>query len=126
MGWQDQAREAARLFEQGDAAAAAAMIAEICENPELVDQDRMLMNVNLATIHDRLGHEDQVLAAYDRAIALSIKPYVFVQESHAAYLFQHGHRHDAVAIWEHLLSFEQLAEDRRAAIEHNLRIARST
>lgn len=125
MAWDDEARRAAELFEQGDHIGAAQIFASICNGTEAGEFDRAVMGVNLATVYGRLGRVDDALASYDFSIALVLRPYVFIQESHAAFLLEKGLRDEAIAVWEHLLGFPQLAEDRRAAIEQNLATARA-
>ncbi len=126
MDWHEECVTAADLFEKGDYATAADIFVRLCEREDIADMDRAYMGYNLARTHDKLGDPESAAASYDFAASMAIKPYVWFQELRAAYLYEHGRRDDAVAVWEHLLTLDLLLPERRAAIEHNLKAATST
>lgn len=121
----EEIQRAANMFEAGDLAGAGAIFARIANDPQVPDFERAMMAINLATVQDRMGNLADALAAYDLAIGLSVKFYAFVQGNHAAFLFERGYREEAIALWEHLLSIEQIEPDRRKVFELNLQTARN-
>jgi tetratricopeptide (TPR) repeat protein len=125
MSRHEEIYRAAAMFDAGDLASAGQIFASIVNDPQVPDFERAMMAINLATVHDRMGNLADALTAYDAAIGFAVKPYAFVQGNRASFLYERGYREEAIALWEHLLSIEQIEPDRRKTFEQNLQTARS-
>ena len=115
----------AQLFEQGNLTDAAAIFKRLCEREDLPHGIRAIMAHNLATTYDKMGHPDHAIATYEYGVSLAVINYVFAQENRANYLFQRKQYDEAIAVWEHLLGLDFLADDSAAAIRHNADQARA-
>jgi len=116
---------AAQLFESGNYADAAAIFKQLCEREDLPHGIRAICAHNLATTYDKMGHAEHALGTYEYGVSLTVINYVFAQENRANYLFQLKRYDEAIAIWEHLLTLDFIAEDRAAGVRHNLGAAKA-
>jgi tetratricopeptide (TPR) repeat protein len=121
--WNDECRHAAELFEKGDYVAAAHIFSALCERTDLAESERGFMAHNLAMAYDKMGEIESAVATYEFAASMSLGPYIYMQSMRAGYLFEHGRKDDAIAIWQHLLTLDNLQPKDRHACEHNLKIA---
>jgi hypothetical protein len=122
--WQDRCREAAALFDQGEHARAAEIFEEIVADESLVQTDRAMMYVNLATAYEKLGSKLKVMNAYEKASEWALHPFVFVETARAQWLLSSGQAHEAAAAVERLTTLPLSAEQRKRA-EENLRSVRA-
>lgn len=120
----DLTRQGAELFEKGDHANALKVFQSIVES-DLPDLDRATMSVNVATVCDKMGHQEHALAWYDHGIALE-EPHArfFVLEKKAEYFVALGRPKDALEIYEGLAGEPFVTMNDLERINHNRKVLR--
>lgn len=124
MDWADECREAAKCFESGDYHAAADTFTRLCERSDIPDNERAWLGHNLAKCYLELRDTESARSSYEFAVTMALGQYVYLQELRAASLIELQLAHEAIAIYEHLLSLDLLLPEKREIFEHNLRILR--
>lgn len=113
----------AELVNAGKLAEAAEVFRALCDNAKIAESIRALMAHNLATVYDKMGHTDTAMKTREYATSIVLTPFVFAEETRAAYLYEKGQVQRAAEVWRSLLGLKMLPSDVKARVEYNLAAA---
>jgi hypothetical protein len=116
----DSLRLTARLVDRGDYADAVTVLRPWMDSG-LPPFEKTIVSYNLAQVYAHLQQAAEVIAWFDRGIALE-RPLrrTLLAEGKAAWLANNGRGDEAVALWLALLGEDLLDADGRARVEANL------
>jgi tetratricopeptide (TPR) repeat protein len=124
-GLRERMLEADRRLTAGDAAGARHVLREALQREDLPPLAESMICLNLAVVEDRLGRIDEALAWHDAAIEAA-RPIgnLWQTEQKAAYLVKLGRNAEAAAAYDAMLRRDDLTDDDRTRIRHNLNVLR--
>ena len=97
------ANRASDLVEAGEHQQAIDVLAQLVES-DLLDFDKAMMWLNIATVRDKMGDHEGALASYAKALEYEGRTSsYFVAQQHAAYLAHLGRYDEGISVYQSLV-----------------------
>ena len=114
------AKRASDLVEAGEHRQAIAVLEQLVES-DLPDFDKAVMQLNIATVRDKMGDHGGALASYATALDFEARTDAyFVAQQYAAYLAQLGRYADSITVYQGLIERPDLKPESREMFVANV------